>query len=117
MTSRTQMPVQTETFKAAGTITKNRFVVGPAIGATQAGAAGFGLGVAQSDAVSGEFFPVLTAGVALIEAGAAIADNALLEADSSGRAITRTGTNPILGRARMLAGAAGQLIPADLFKA
>lgn len=116
-TSKLAMPIQEETLKAAGTIARNRFVIGPVAGAAQAGAAGFGIGVSGTSAVTGEFFPATTSGIALVEAGATISDNDLIQSDADGKAITRVSTNPILGRARSAATAIGQLIPVDLFKA
>jgi hypothetical protein len=51
--------------------------------------------------------------VAFVEAGAAVVVGALIESDASGRAITRTGTNPVLGRALTAAAQAGDIIEVD----
>lgn len=51
--------------------------------------------------------------VSKVVAGAAVARGALLEADSSGRAITQS-SGKILGKALAAAGAAGEIIPALL---
>lgn len=112
--ARTEIPVQTETMKAGGAVVADRFVSGPVTGATQTGAAGNAVGVAKSAAASGEYFPAVSIGQTLVECGAAVADNDLIQSDGSGRAITRTSTNPILGRARSATTAAGQKVLVQL---
>jgi len=53
-------------------------------------------------------------GISKVEAGAAVAAGAQIQSDTTGRAITQTSTNPVLGYAIHSAGAAGQLIPVFL---
>lgn len=72
---------------ATAAITANRFATGAG---AQTGAAGNAIGVADSAAQIGERFPVVNQGTAVVEAGAAIAAGALVEADASGRAVTKT---------------------------
>jgi hypothetical protein len=67
------------------------------------------LGFAQNSAAIGEATPVVALGTAIAEAGAAIAAGALIELDSSGRAITRS-AGAIVGRAMTAAGAAGDQV-------
>jgi len=110
-----EMVIASETFKAGGTVVVNRFVSGGPSSATQTAAAATANGVAMQAAVLNDFFRVATLGVCLVEAGAAVAENALLDADASGRAVTHA-AGVILGRARSAATAAGQLIAVDLIK-
>jgi len=87
-------PMQVHTFTAAGAITAGRF-----IGTDQAQAT-LGVnayGVANTDAALGDDLAGTTHGTAIVEAGAAIAAGALVQADADGKAITRT-TGAILGR-------------------
>ncbi len=71
---------------ATAAITANRFAT---VAGAQTGAAGNSIGVADSAAAIGERFPVVNQGTAVVEAGAAIAAGALVEADASGRAVTK----------------------------
>ena len=107
-------PIQVHTFTAAGVITAGRF-----IGTNQAQAT-LGVnayGVANTDAALGDDFAATTHGTAIVEVGAAIAAGALVEADASGRAITRT-TGAILGRLAPgeSATGAGQFVEVILFQ-
>ncbi len=99
-------PVLTLPIIAAGAIVADRFV---SVAATQAGAAANTLGVARSNAASGAPLPVDVMGTAIVEAGAAVAQYALLETNASGQAVTRS-AGPIVGRALQAATAAGQRI-------
>lgn len=108
-------PVQIETAKAAGAIRVNRYIIGPISGATEAGADAVGLGLSQSEAANGEYFPLLTFGVGTATAGAPIVANALLEAAADGKLITRV-DGPIVGRARTAATGDNTLFEADLYK-
>ena len=91
---------------AAGVINKERFV---GVNRQQAGAAANTYGVARSDAAIGDVFPVDVIGTAIVEAGAAIAQDALVETDANGRAITRA-AGPIVGRALKAATGLGSRI-------
>lgn len=97
----------TLTVTATGTITTARFVT-PA--AALAGADANTLGVARSAAVSGEALAVDVLGTAIVEAGAAVAANATVKSDSSGRAITWVTSGAKVGLALSAAAAAGDLI-------
>lgn len=91
-----------------GAVAAERFVTH--LGA-QAGAAANALGVARTAATaSGQTIVVDAVGTAAVEAGAAVAQGDLIQTDASGRAITRTSTNPIVGRALQAATAAGDFI-------
>ncbi len=100
------IPVLTLPIVATGAITAERFVT-PA--GAQAGAGVNALGVARSDAASGQSLPVDVLGTAIVTAGAAIAAGALVETDATGRAITRS-AGAIVGRALQAAAAAGARI-------
>jgi hypothetical protein len=91
-----------------GTVVADRFVTG--VGA-QTGAAGNAIGVTRSAGISGEIVPVDVIGTAIVEAGAAIAANALVESDSVGRAVTKS-AGVTLGRLApgQSASAAGQFV-------
>lgn len=111
--SRQGIALLTETLTLTGTVVANRFVTGAG---AQTGAAGNAMGVARTAGVSGENIPVDTIGTAWVEAGAAIAANALVEADASGRAVTKS-AGVSLGRLcpGQSASAAGQFVEIRLF--
>jgi hypothetical protein len=98
---------------ATGVITSRRFVT-PA--AAVAGAGVNAQGVAQSDAAIGDSFTTTVLGTEIVEAGAAIAANALIECDATGRAITKA-DGVTLGRLAPgdVATAAGQFVEVILF--
>ena len=103
----TQIPILTLSAIAAGAVIAGRFVT-PA--GAQAGADANTLGVARAPAAAGEIIPVDVLGVAIVEAGAAVAANATVKADSSGRAITWVTSGAKIGLALDAAGAAGAMI-------
>lgn len=70
---------------ATAALSRLRFVT---FTGAQAGAGVRALGVADADGDLGEMTPVTTSGIALVEAGAAIAPGALITTDASGRAVT-----------------------------
>ena len=74
------------------------------------------LGVARADAVSGDKNPATVGVIGKFhcEAGGAIADGDALSTDASGRFVTRTSTNPIVGYARQAASGAGVTFLAQL---
>lgn len=92
--SQQSKPILTHSVTLTGTVTERRFVTGAG---AQTGAAGNAIGVAQYGGASGETIPVTGIGTEVVEAGAAIAANALVESDSSGRAVTRS-AGATLGR-------------------
>jgi hypothetical protein len=93
---------------ATGAIAACRFV-GPAL--ALAAAAGNALGVSRSDAAIGERTTIDVLGTAVVEAGAAIAAGALVEADASGRAVTKASGVPLARLAPgEVASAAGQFV-------
>ena len=67
-------------------------------------------GVLQNDPLPGAPANVAFAGVSKVIAGAAITAGAQLMSDSSGRAITQTGSNPIAGMALETAASANQIV-------
>lgn len=104
----TQIPILVLTVAAAGAITAGRFVT-PA--GAQAGADANTLGVARAAAAAaGEKIPVDVLGVAVVEAGAAVAANATVKSDASGRAITWATAGAKVGLALDAATAAGAMI-------
>lgn len=106
--SRQYFPLLTLTLGLTGTVVAERFVTGAG---AQTGAAGNALGVARTAGVSGENIPVDVIGTAVVETGAAISANALVEADASGRAVTKS-AGVTLGRLApgQSATAAGQFV-------
>lgn len=104
----TETPILTLSVAAAGAVVAARFIT-PA--GAQAGADANTLGVARAPAAAaGEIIPVDVLGVAIVEAGAAVAANATVKADSSGRAITWVTSGAKIGLALDAAGAAGAMI-------
>lgn len=95
------------TVVAAGTIAANRFVT-PA--GAQAGADANTLGVCRQAAAAADKITVDVLGTAIVEAGAAVAANATVKSDASGRAITWVTSGAKIGLALEAAGAAGQMI-------
>ena len=91
---RNAFPLLTFTVIAAGAIAAGRFV---APGGTQAGAGVNTLGVSRSDAVLNDKVAVDSMGTAIVQTGAAIAANALIETDANGKAITHV-SGQIVGR-------------------
>lgn len=106
--SKQSLSLLTLTVTATAVITANRFI-SPA--GALAGAAGNAYGVAETSAAIGEKLPVTSHGSAVVEAGAAIAAGALVEADATGRAITKA-AGVALGRLAPgeVATAAGQFV-------
>ena len=68
------------------------------------------IGILQNDPTSGTAANVAFAGVSKVVVGASLSAGALLMSDSSGRAITQTSTNPVVGYALDAATAANQII-------
>lgn len=88
---------------AAGAVTKDRFY-----GVTNqlCGAGANAYGVSRSDGVNGDCVPVDVIGTAIVEAGAPVAKDALVESDGTGRAIPND-TGVVLARALQAASGAG----------
>lgn len=106
--SRQAFPILTLSLTLSGTVVAERFVT---VAGAQSGAAGNALGVARTAGVSGDVVPVDVVGTTIVETGAAIAVGALVEADSSGRAVTKS-AGVTLGRLApgQSATAAGQFV-------
>lgn len=105
-----EFEVLTETVTSAGAITACRLVdnAGAQIAAANSAAV---LGVARADAGgANERTPVGTLGIYVCEAGGAIAKGAPVASDASGRVVTTTAANPIVGFAREAASGAGAKI-------
>ena len=73
------------------------------------GAGANALGVARYDAAAGEDVAVDALGTTEVEAGAAVAAGALVQADADGRAITRA-AGVAVGRAMGAAAGAGSVV-------
>jgi len=106
--SRQAQTIMSISLTAAGAIGEYRFVTPASL---QAGAAVNTLGVARMAAASGDVIPVDVLGTAIVEAGAALTANSLLETDASGRAVNKAAGVAV---ARLLPGqtatAAGQFV-------
>lgn len=108
--------IQTVTREAGSAISPYRFVVFAADGQyDHAGAQGKVDGVsAEGVAAAGDAFPMVlpTGCIAKVEAGAAVAVNASVASDASGRVITAVSGagNYTCGTALQAAGAAGEII-------
>lgn len=100
---RQAIPILALTVEAAAALTEHRFVT-VAGGVPSAGASA--LGVLQTDAASGDAVAVTVLGTAILEAGAAVAQGAKLQADSLGRGVTAT-TGTVLAYALDAASQAG----------
>lgn len=99
----------TLTVAAAGALEASRFVT-KAGAYPAAGAAAFGV-ARTSAAAAGDLVPVDVLGTAIVEAGAAIADDAALMVDATGRVVPLTaGGKAPVGRAMAAAAAAGAFI-------
>ena len=99
-------PLLTLNVTAATALTGERFVT-KAGGVPAAAAKGFG--VLRGDTVSGAVGPVDVLGTAICAAGAAVADDANLELDASGRVVTLAAGVKV-GKALMAASAIGDRI-------
>ncbi len=108
----TSSPDKVLTGIASAAILANTFVT---YADAPAGAAANTKGVARTDVPNiGDRYPVSVTGTELVLSGGAVNVGDALQTDASGRAITRTSTNPVVGRALTAATAAGQLIEALL---
>jgi hypothetical protein len=96
----TSIPLLSITQRAADELSAGRFV-------TPAGA--HTLGVARTDALSGDDVTIDVLGIVPAEAGAAVDAGDPVQTDGSGRAVPQT-AGPIVGRARGTAVAAGDMI-------
>ncbi len=104
--SRQAVSLLTLSVLAAAAITAQTFV---APGGGVATAAGNALGVAKSDAASGDNVPVAVLGTAVVTASAAIAKGAYVQVAANGKAVTHT-TGVAVGIALEAATAADQSI-------
>lgn len=109
-----QRPILTLPGRAAGAITRQRFVK---YDMTQASAGtDVTLGVADYDAAVGQQFNIIALGTAKIEAGGAFALGADVKPDANGRAVDRAGAGVAAARALQAATAAGQIVEVLLLK-
>jgi hypothetical protein len=104
--SQQSTPVFKLSIKASAAVAARRFVTHAG---AQAGAGANAAGVSEYAAASGEMFPAVALGTAVVEAGAAFAAGAALQADADGRAITKD-AGAAVARALQAAGAAGDLV-------
>jgi hypothetical protein len=105
--SRQAISVLALSILAAGSITKQRFVKADG---TQAGADANTIGVARSDASSGQYVTVDALGTAYVEAGGSITAGATIETDASGRAVTWATSGPKVAIALEASTGSGQII-------
>ncbi|MBK1613364.1 DUF2190 domain-containing protein [Rubrivivax gelatinosus] len=103
---KTQIIAATMTILATAALTAKRFCT--SAGAVPAAGA-WCPGVVEADTDAGQLAPVNTHGILLVEAGAAIAQDAQVQTDASGRAITLA-AGVALGRVLDAAAAAGNVI-------
>lgn len=89
--------------------------------AVQCGAGDHALGVRQNKPNANEAMTIVNSGIVFVEAGAAVANGALVTSDATGRAVTATSGTAVNGEAMETASAAGVQIavllinaPADL---
>lgn len=101
--------ILTLTRTTAGAITANRFV---GYDNKPAAASENTIGVARSDAASGDDLAITALGTAVVEAGAAVAVGDPVAADADGKAVKMDGTTytVTVGRALEKATAAGEFI-------
>lgn len=114
-----QNQVQSRSYEAGADLSADQFRImtlssGQVV--RQTSSAGDSEGVLQNNpSAQGDAAEVAYAGQVKIVAGAAVAQDALVMSDTSGRAITATGSGvKLLGKARKAAGAAGELLEVDL---
>ncbi len=69
------------------------------------------VGLAVADAADGESISIQTSGIAMCEAGGAIAESATLETTANGRVDDTAGTGTDIGISLAAASAAGEIIP------
>lgn len=105
--SQQAIPLLTLSVLLTGAVAANRFVTPAGV---QAGADANTLGVARSAGAIGERVAVDVIGTAVVETGAAVAANATLETDASGRAVTWATSGPKVALALEAASGAGQFI-------
>lgn len=91
---------------ASAALVAERFVT---VGGAYPSAGGNTVGVTQTDAASGDLVAVDVVGTAIVEASAAIAKNAYVQADATGQAVTQS-TGIAVGVALEAASAAGERI-------
>lgn len=99
--------VLTISIEASAAITKNRFIT--VAGGVPAAGANV-LGVACADAADDEQVPVQVLGVAVVEAGGAIAKGVAVSTAATGKADTQGGAEKTVGRSLDAAAADGDLI-------
>ena len=112
-----EIPGDTVSLDAAGDLSANKFhFVTAASGvATLAGAGVHVVGVLQNDpAAAGRAAAIVTSGVSKVVAGAAVAANANVTPNASGRAVTAGMGDVVAGIALEAAGADGEIISVQL---
>ena len=114
-----QNQVQSRSYEAGADLSGDQFrIMALSSGQVvrQTSSAGDSVGVLQNNpSAQGDAAEVAYAGQVKIVAGAAVAQDAQVMSDTTGRAITAaTATNKILGRARKAVAAAGELLEVDL---
>lgn len=105
--AQTKQVVLVTTVKTTGKVVKNRFVD---FAGKQAAAGAKVLGAAPFDADAGEMLAVDVLGIALVEAGGAVAVGDDVASDAQGAAVKAAGNAKVAGTARSAATAAGEVI-------
>lgn len=108
---KTQQPLQKISIKAATDLMSLMRFVG--YDGSFSGVGQPALGVLDEVAKAGEYAPVITYGIVLVEAGASISVGAAVESGEQGRAVPKT-TGALLGYALDAASGAGQKIRVKL---
>lgn len=104
--SRQSVPILTLPVKATAALTSGKFVTG--VGAVPAAGARV-LGVSRFDAAIGDVTSVDVLGTALVITAGAIAQDAQIDTDATGAAVTHT-SGVVVARALQAASAAGAII-------
>jgi len=82
---KTNIPIQEITLEAGAAVTKFRMI---GANGQHCGAGAKAVGITQIDADSGDQFPVMTYGIAIVEAGGAVTAGAEIESDANGKVVT-----------------------------
>ena len=113
-----QNQVQSRTYEAGADLSGDQFRImtlssGQVVRQTDVTVSSEGV-LQNNPSVIGEAAEVAYAGQVKIVAGAAVAQDALVQSDTSGRAITAVALSRVIGRARKAVAAAGELLEVDL---
>ncbi len=113
-----QNQVQSRTYEAGADLSGDQFRImtlssGQVVRQTVVTVSSEGV-LQNTPSAQGEAAEVAYAGQVKIVAGAAVAQDALVQSDTAGRAITAVALSRVIGRARNAVAAAGELLEVDL---